>query len=752
MEDKETISGVVEDIVYINRDNGYTICDISVKKGRSVTVVGYMPYITEGETIEATGEWTQHPEYGEQFKAEYCQSVIPSEEDEILRYLSSGIVSGVREATAKKLVAHFGAEILDIMLSEPKRLSEIKGISEERAQKIGKSYAELQSVRSIVMFLQKFNVNANSAIKVHNALGASAVDKIKENPYILADSVEGISFKTSDTIAFNMGLPKNSDIRIRAGIKFVMKNAAFSDGYTYLPKRLLIEHCAYRLEVDEIEIENEITYLTLQQELYADRINNTDVYYLYTFFDAEYYIARRLCTLAQSEQKFKMSALESNGAIDEYERIYKIKLASEQRNAVITALSSGVMVLTGGPGTGKTTVIRAIVHLLKQLKLKIALAAPTGRAAKRLSQVTDTEAKTIHRLLGTQQSSNGNYQGFAHNETNPLSADVLIVDEVSMIDVNLMAAFLRAVKPGARVIFSGDADQLPSVGPGNVLRDIIESSVVPVIQLKQIFRQAEESLIIVNAHRINRGEMPDIRTHSSDFFFLKRKDAEAASHTVLDLYMNRLPSSYDVDPISAIQVLSPTKKGVAGTENLNRLLQEHSNPPEPDKAEYKYGKLIFREGDKVMQIRNNYDIEYKVQDGESGTGIFNGDMGIIREINTDDRFMRVVFDEEKTVEYPFTMLDELDLAYAITVHKSQGSEFPMVIMPVCSYNPRLATRNLIYTAVTRAKDMIVLVGNERAVYNMVNNSTQGDRYTGLCERLGMMNTIFKSKARGEFEI
>lgn len=744
MDELINISGTVEEIIYSNPENGYTVCDITSSDGQLVTATGYMPYITEGENVVMTGSWTTHPDYGEQFRADYCETIMPSDEDAILMYLSSGIVSGIREATAKKLVAHFGTDIFDIMLKEPSRLAEIKGISADRAKKIGAAFTELQSMRNIVMFLQKYNVSANTAVKIHNILGADAVRLIQENPYILADRVDGISFKTSDTIAFNMGLPKNDLPRLRAGIKYVLKNAAYSDGHTYLPRDILIEHASYTLGVTNEETENALAELAFDKEIYSDRIDNTNVYYLYPYFEAEYYIARRLCSLSNTEQKFTMTETEAEAAISDYEEEHNIELAPEQRNAVVTALSVGCMVLTGGPGTGKTTVIRAILELTRSLKLTAALAAPTGRAAKRLSQVTGREAKTIHRLLGTQRAGDGNFHSFVHNEQNPLKEDVIIADEVSMIDVNLMSSFLRALKHGARVIFSGDADQLPSVGPGNVLRDMINSGAVPVIQLNKIFRQAEESLIIVNAHRVNRGELPNIRVHSSDFFFMRRQTSDAAVYTAVDLYMNRLPASYKVDPITAIQVLSPTKKGMTGTVNLNRLLQDNINPPEPGKAEHVFSKTVYREGDKVMQTKNNYDMEYTIDGKDVGTGIFNGDMGIIKHINAEDKYMLIVFDENKSVEYPFTFLDELDLAYAITVHKSQGSEFPIVIMPVCTFTPQLTSRNLFYTAITRAKDMVILVGSERIIANMVANNRQGDRYTGLNERLTMMKNILSS--------
>ena len=679
-----TVTGTVEEIIYTNPDNGYTVCVIDSAEDSIFTATGYMPFISEGESVALSGAWTNHPDYGEQFKAEYYETVLPSDEEAIIKYLGSGIVSGIREATAKKLVAHFGTEILDIMLQSPERLAEIKGISKEKADKIGKSFAETRSMQNVVMFLQQYSITANMAVKIHSVLGANAVEMIKKNPYILADMVDGIAFKTADTIAFNMGIARNSIDRIKAGVKHILRDAAFTSGHVFLPKTVLIEHSVYTLKVEESEVEAAISELMVSKDIFLDNIDSIDAYYLYEYYEAEYYISRRLIALVNSEQKFTMNESEAEKAIDAYEAESDIHLATEQRSAVFTALVSGCMVLTGGPGTGKTTTINTIIKLLEDLKLSIALAAPTGRAAKRMSQITGCEAKTIHRLLGVQRASDG-YNVFTHNEENPLSADVIILDEVSMIDITLMSAFLKAVKRGARVIFSGDADQLPSVGPGNIIHDMIESKTIPVIQLNQIFRQAEESLIIVNAHRINHGELPELKDHESDFFFLKRRTPEESAYTVADLFKNRLPKSYGVEPLSSIQIISPTKKGLAGTVALNKLLQSHINPYDEQRPQYAYGNTIFRVGDKIMQTKNNYDLPYTRENGEDGMGIFNGDMGIIEAIFARDKLMVIVFDEDKRVEYPFTNLDELDLAYAITVHKSQGSEFPIVVMPVCSF-------------------------------------------------------------------
>ena len=662
-----TDTGTVEEIIYSNPDNGYSVVGIdSVEEGQ-FTATGYMPFITEGESVALSGNWTTHPDYGEQFKAEYFETVMPSDEESIIKYLSSGIISGIREATAKKLIDHFGLDVLQIMLTQPSKLAEIKGISKEKAKKIGEQFAEIQSMQNIVMFLQQYGISATTAVKVHNSLGANSVELIKKNPYILSDMVDGISFKTSDTIAFNMGLPKNSIMRIRSGIIHILRSAAYTSGHVYMPKDVLIEHTVYTLKVTDDEVIAAISELLASKELFLDKVDGIDAYYLYSYYESEYYIARRLIAMSQNKQKFTMTEEKAEKAIDALEAKTDLYLAAEQRNAVATALSAGCMILTGGPGTGKTTTINTIIKLLEDLKLSIALAAPTGRAAKRMSQVTGYEAKTIHRLLCTQRSSEG-YSIFTHNEENPLPYDVIILDEVSMIDVNLMSSFLKAVKTGARIILSGDADQLPSVGPGNIIHDIIESKTIPVIQLNKIFRQAEESLIIVNAHKINHGELPDLSVKSSDFFFLRRKTPQDSAFTVMDLFKNRLPKSYNVNPISSIQVLSPTKKGLAGTIALNKLLQSHINPYDERRPQHVFGNITFRVGDKVMQTKNNYDMVYSRENGEDGMGIFNGDMGIIESISVRDKCMNIVFDEDKLVEYPFTNLDELDLAYAITVH------------------------------------------------------------------------------------
>ncbi len=736
MEETIKINGIVEEIIYSNDDNGYTVCAIDSESEGMFTAVGYMPLLTEGESVSLSGVWTTHASYGEQFKVMYYEKVLPSDKQTILTYLSSGVIPGIRETMAKKLIEKFGTDVLNIMLTEPKRLAEIKGISEKKAVKIGHDFAEIQCMQNLIMFLQKYNVSPNMAAKVYKIFGSKAVEKIEENPYILAESVDGISFKTSDNIAFVRGMPKNSPERIRAGIKYLLTNAAYMSGHTYMPRSVLIEHCAYKLGVTEDEVANGLSELILSKDLFFDTIENEEVCYLSSFYFDELLLARKLVDMSQAVPMYTMSVEEADGIIKDIAAKSGISLAHEQRDAVLSALEYGVMVLTGGPGTGKTTTINTIIKVMEDLNLDIALAAPTGRAAKRMSEVTGLEAKTIHRLLKMTASDGENRQDFEHNETNPLDADVIIVDEMSMVDINLMCSLIKAVKPSSRLILSGDADQLPSVGAGNVLRDIISSGIVPVIRLGRIFRQAEESLIVVNAHKINNGEYPTLTKRDNNFFFLARHNAVNIVQTVMELCKTRLPKSYDIDPIADLQVLSPMKKGGAGVINLNKELQQCINPPLPSKQEYQYGQIIFREGDKVMQTRNDYDLTWeKSGSNEAGAGVFNGDMGIIREIDVKSKYMTVLFDDDRIVDYEFTRLDELDLSYAITVHKSQGSEFPIVILPVFHCAPMLMCRNLFYTAVTRAKDMVILVGDESAVRHMVDNNTERERYSGLAERL-----------------
>lgn len=730
MDESITITGRIYDIIYQNAVNGYTVCEIDSLSDGLFTATGYMPYATEGENVSLTGSWTIHHDYGEQFKISSYETILPTDESAILDYLSSGVIYGIRAATAKKIVDYFGTDTLNIMLSDPMRLSEIKGISATRAEKIGKSYLELQSMQSIVMFLQQYSLSTSLAVKIHQVLGSESVKKIKENPYILCEAVDGIAFKTADAIASARGISKNSPLRLRCGIKFILKSAAYDFGHTYLPFNTLKLEAAERLSVTKDEVEKEIFCLNEAKEIVIDK----DACYLIYLFEAERYVASRLTSLGAFSPPLLESEAEIDSLISDVEKKSGITLDETQRLAVLESAKHNAVVITGGPGTGKTTTINAIIEVLASMHLSIALAAPTGRAAKRMTEVTGIEAKTLHRLLCVQPDDDTSSARFMHNESNPLPFDVIILDEVSMIDIQLMYSFLRAVKKGAKVIFSGDSDQLPSVGPGNVLADICESRQIPVIRLTHIFRQARQSLIITNAHKINTGIMPEIEVHDNDFFFMKRESPESAATTVCDLYRNRIPKSYGINPLTSIQVLCPSKKGIAGSNHLNRLLQEYVNPYNSQKTEYPYGKTVFRTGDKVMQIKNNYDITWQRPSGEVGSGIFNGDMGIIESISLKDRLLTVIFDDDKRTEYSFNDLDCLDLAYAITVHKSQGSEFNTVIIPLVRTAPMLMCRNLLYTAVTRAKNMVIMVGSPAVCEIMVKNNDEKKRFSGLLQK------------------
>ena len=731
MDETITIAGKISEIIYQNTVNGYTVCEIDSVSDGLFTATGYMPYATEGENVNLTGNWTVHHDYGEQFRIISYETVLPTDENAILDYLSSGVIYGIRAATAKKIVDYFGADTLNVMLTEPMRLSEIKGISPARAEKIGKSYLELQSMQSIVMFLQQYSLSSSLAVKIHQVLGAESVKKIKENPYILCDAVNGISFKTADSIASARGIPKNSPLRLRSGIKFVLKSAAYDLGHTYLPFDVLKAESAKRLSVGEDEIKEEIYILNEAKEIVMEE----NACYLPYLFEAERYVASRLASLAAFSPPLLMKDNDIDSIIRSTQEKSGIELDSQQRLAVLQSARHNAIVITGGPGTGKTTTINAIISTLSSMNLSIALAAPTGRAAKRMTEVTGIEAKTIHRLLCVQPTEDAETPKFTHNEENPLPFDAVILDEVSMIDIQLMYNFLRALKKGAKVVFSGDSDQLPSVGAGNVLSDMCKSGQIPIIRLTHIFRQAQQSLIITNAHKINSGVMPEIDRRDNDFFFMKRLDSESAATTVCDLYRNRIPKSYGINPLTSIQILCPSKKGVAGANNLNRLIQEYVNPKASEKTEYPYGKTVFRTGDKVMQIKNNYDIVWERINGEVGSGIFNGDMGIIESISLKDRLMTVIFDDDKRAEYSFNDLDCLDLAYAITVHKSQGSEFNTVIIPLVRTAPMLMCRNLLYTAVTRAKNMVIIVGMPSVCEIMVKNNDEKKRFSGLLEKL-----------------
>lgn len=731
--DTETsVCGLITEIIFQNEVNHYTVCVVDTSQ-EEIIVVGNLPFISVGSRAVFTGEWSFHPTHGPQFKADFYENTMPKGRADILRYLSSGIIKGVRAATAAKIVDMFGEGALDILANDPAKLSEIKGISHEKAMIIGASYAEQIGVRDVVMFLQKYSISPNYAAIVYRKYGLNAIAVIKENPYILAEEVYGIGFKTADSIAQSIGIEQNSSYRIEAGLKHTLSEAS-QNGHTYLPKKRLIELSSQILEVHPDSVEATIGFMLLQNKLIKDICNDEDAIFLPIFFYAELGSAKKLYELFQGE--FTLENIDIDGIIKQVETEQGISLASHQKIAVHTAMKSGVIVITGGPGTGKTTIINTIIKIMQELDKDIALAAPTGRAAKRITDLSGMEAKTIHRLLEFSRMEDQHVQQFLRNEQNPLNCDVLIIDEMSMVDSLLFYALLKAVKIGTRLILVGDADQLPPVGAGDVLRDIIESSSLPVVQLRTIFRQAEESMIVVNAHRINEGDYPLLNQKDNDFFFMLRESANDIVGTIIDLCKNRLPKAYGFDPLTQMQVLTPMRRSATGVSLLNEQLQKILNPSSSHKPELHFSHTILRVGDKVMQIKNNYNIEWEnMIDHINGFGVFNGDVGYITEIDQKDNQIKVLYDEERLVTYDEEFFQELELAYAMTIHKSQGSEFDVVILPMFPSAPMLQNRNLLYTAVTRAKKLVILVGRERIIQAMVDNVSENKRYSSLLYQL-----------------
>jgi len=730
----EKIEGTVENIVYTNADNGYTVFEIS-SDGELVTVIGYMPDTAAGERIIAHGEWTAHPEYGDQFKATYCEKSVPTEEDDIVRYLASGIFHGIGKVTAERIVEMFGSDTFKIIETEPDKLKAIKGMTATKVKHLHEKYIEQIGVKEIITFLQKFGISPNFAVKVYKRFAESSVQAVKGNPYILADEIDGITFETADQIAQQLGVEKNSVLRLKSGIKYTLGKAAISGGHTYLPRYFVSSRTANLLGVDASDTENALTLCLEDGITVLENMGEFDAIYLKSYHEAEAQTAKRLAALVATE--FDSNAQEIEQLITEIESESEITLAPAQLDAVKTAHRASAMVITGGPGTGKTTIIKSIIALMDKLGKTVLLAAPTGRAAKRMTELCGIEAKTIHRLLEVGYNDEELTQQFFRNENNPLDADVVIIDEMSMVDIMLMNSLLKAIPLGARLIMVGDSDQLPSVGAGNVLRDIIDSDVVHTVKLTDIFRQAEASMIVVNAHKINNGGEPILNEKDSDFYFVHRNDASTLCGTIADLCLERLPKAYGISSISQIQVITPMRKSPVGVFNLNLILQKTLNPPAPNKPEKAMKYVTYRLGDKVMQIKNNYNMQWtRTVDGkeEDGLGVFNGDVGFITYVNHAESEMVVAFDDKEVI-YDFAQLDELELAYAITVHKSQGSEFDVVVMPMFEVHPLLMTRNLLYTAVTRAKTLVVLVGQEEVMQTFIRRNDEQRRYSGLCARL-----------------
>ena len=733
----EELQGYVDHIVFRNADNGYTVLNL-ISDEDEITCVGIFPVVTEGEILLLHGEYTSHPTYGEQFQMKSYETKPPEDVLSMERYLASGAIKGIGVALAARIVRRFKNDTFRIMEEEPERLAEVKGISERMAMEISNQMVEKKDLRDAMIFLEKYGISTNLAVKIYQAYGQEIYSVIRENPYRMAEEVSGIGFKIADEIASRVGIRTDSDFRIRSGILYCLTGAA-TLGHTYLPREELLRYANQLLGVEPEHIEGHIMNLAMdgKVELKEEGI------YAKSFYRMEQRSAGMLHALNQQYDVTPAKLAQAIARISEEEQM---ELDEWQAEAVRQAATHGLFVLTGGPGTGKTTTIRAMISYFVGEGYDIFLAAPTGRAAKRMSETTGYEAKTIHRMLEVngamseaEESAKQIGGMFERNEKNPLEADVIIIDEMSMVDITLLYALLKAVGDGTRLILVGDVNQLPSVGPGNVLRDIIASECFPVVTLQKIFRQASQSDIVVNAHKINDGEHITLDNKSKDFFLLKRYDADVIINVMLQLVKQKMPRYVDATSYD-IQVLTPTRKGLLGVERLNTILQQYLNPPAKQKKEHQVGDRIFREGDKVMQIRNNYQLEWEIRSRyglaiDKGLGVFNGDVGIIQEINDYSSTVSVLYDENRLVQYPFKGLDELELAYAITIHKSQGSEYPAVVMPLLPGPRMLMNRNLLYTAVTRARKCITIVGDENVFYQMVDNTTQQRRYSGLQERI-----------------
>lgn len=746
-----TVTGYVEKIKYRNEENGYSVLSVTDGKEEYV-LVGTFPYISEGERIEATGRMVEHSIYGEQLAVESYEIKAPEDTLAIERYLGSGAIKGIGAALAKRIVKKFKADTFRIMEEEPERLAEVKGISERMAMEISSQVEEKRDMRQAMLFLQQYGISMNLAVKIYHQYGQRLYSVIQENPYQLADDIQGIGFKIADEIAAKVGIFTDSDYRIRSGLFYTLLQAV-GNGHTYLPEEELFANASELLKVEPQHMEKHLMDLQMEKKLVVREKDDKRIVYPAQFYDMELNTARMLHdlnihdTVPEETIRKRLSDILSDG---------KIELDALQEQAVAEAVNNGLLIITGGPGTGKTTTINMIIRYFEMEEMEILLAAPTGRAAKRMTEATGYEARTIHRLLeltgipvadsGRSQTGKGSgtesrLEGmhFERNEENPLDADVIIIDEMSMVDISLMHALLKAVNVGTRLILVGDVNQLPSVGPGNVLRDMIDSERFPVVKLTKIFRQAAQSDIIVNAHKINAGERVPLEKRSRDFLFIRREHPADIIKDMMVLIRDKLPNYVNADR-SEIQIMTPMRKGALGVEQLNKVLQEKFNPPASGKQEKESGGTVFRVGDKVMQIKNNYQIGWEVRNRygipvDKGEGVFNGDMGIIREVNTFAETLEVEFDERRMVEYSFKQLEELELAYAITIHKSQGSEYPAVVIPVYPGPRMLMTRNLIYTAVTRAKKCVCLVGVPEVFQFMVDNSVEQKRYSGLKDRI-----------------
>lgn len=725
--------GKITEIIFYNENNGYTIAMMETEE-EYFTVVGTLPSPHIGSTYELKGTFIVHPKYGEQFSFTHGVEVLPTTAVGIEGFLASGIIRGVGPKTARALVQAFGEKTLEIMEKEPGRLTEVFGIGEKTAKAIADSYKDHVEFAKISVFFQEYGISAGEALRIYQFYGTDSIQLVMENPYGVIDDVDGIGFKKADAMAQKLGFSHDDPDRIASGVLYTL-NYFVGEGNTFLPKDELISKAASLLGVSREDADEGITQLAFEGKVRVDIVENQEVVYLFSIYSAEQTVCKLLMQL--SESKPRNLNVDIDGMIARTEAASGIILSDSQKSAVKGSLTSGVTIITGGPGTGKTTIINSIIQVLEGSGMNVLVAAPTGRAAKRVTQTSGHPASTIHRMLGFSYSEETDEMVFTKNERDPLDCDSVIIDESSMVDILLMNSLLKAIKPGTRLILVGDVDQLPSVGPGHVLGDMIDSEYIYTVKLTEIFRQAQESMIVVNAHRINRGEYPYCNEKDKDFFLVRGTKEKEIEASLVSLVMERLPNYFeDCDPIRDIQVLTPMKKGILGTENLNRVLQEAINPPSPEKDERKHGTRVFRKGDKVMQIKNNYQLGWRtLRDMTEGEGVFNGDVGFIESIDKEYGQLTVVFDDDKYVTYEFSQLEELELAYAITVHKSQGSEYPVVVMPMAWCPPMLANRNLLYTAVTRGKDGVVIIGQEVQMNAMVDNNQITKRYSGLKERL-----------------